>query len=37
VDKDALKDFLDVCENNILQDPFNADNLFRTKNKERLQ
>ena len=36
-DKDALKDFLDVCENNILQDPFDANKLFRTKNKERLQ
>jgi len=36
-DKDGLTDFLDVCENNILQDPFDAGKLFRTKNKERLQ
>lgn len=36
-DKDALKDFLDVCENNILQDPFDASKFFRTKNKEILQ
>jgi len=36
-DKDALADFLDVCDNNILQDPFDSGMLFRTKNKERLQ
>jgi|WetSurMetagenome_2_1015567.scaffolds.fasta_scaffold20603_2 hypothetical protein len=34
--KEELKDFLDVCDNNILQHPFNPATLFRAKNKERL-
>jgi len=35
--KEGLADFLDVCEKNILQDPFDSYQLYRTKNKERLQ
>ena len=35
-DREALKDFLDVCEKHILADPFDENQLFRVKNMERL-
>ena len=35
-DKESLKDFLDVCEKNILQDPIDETTLYRTKNKEKI-
>lgn len=34
--KEALRDFLDVCEKNILQDPFDEDMYYRVPKKEKL-
>jgi len=35
-DREALKDFLDVCEKHILANPFDENQLFRVKNMEKL-
>ncbi len=36
-DKNCLKDFLDVCENNILRDPVDDQEVFRARYKEPLK
>jgi hypothetical protein len=35
-DKAALKDFLDVCERNIVQDPADTDQMYRARYKQEL-
>jgi hypothetical protein len=35
-DKASLKAFLDVCEKNILQDPLQTSELYRTRNKQKV-